>query len=110
MNKGSAAKWVEALLTGNYAMNDGIGLRYNDNTFCVAGVLEDFVSGQCWTLEESLCSYVTAEGSPHRISKDTLTRCKIKTDFAEVYEFHRANPNKDAAFYAQWIEANYERF
>jgi hypothetical protein len=56
MNKGSVAKWVEALNTGSYAMNDGIGLRYCDNTFCIAGVLEDFVSGKNWTLNETLCS------------------------------------------------------
>jgi hypothetical protein len=117
MNKGSAAKWCEMLLSGNYALNDGLGLRYSDNTFCIAGVLEDFASAQTWTLNESLCSYENADGSPLSLSKNVLSRCKIKVNktnpaetFSEVYEFHRQNPGRDVAFYADWINANYERF
>jgi hypothetical protein len=111
MNKGSATKWAEALETGKYVMNDGIGLRYADNTFCVAGVLEDFASGgSSWKLSALECVYETMDGSPHVISKDIKSRCKIKTDFAEVYDFHRQNAEQSPAFFAAWIMENYERF
>ena len=107
MNRGSALKWATAIRDENIPFNDGVGLRYEDGSMCLIGVLEDIITGK-WK-QNPLGWYETEDGSSFGISQHTKTRCKIKTNLDEaVYVFvdHRT---KGREYLAEWIEQNYER-
>lgn len=107
MNRGSALKWAQAIRDENTPLNDGDGLRYEDGSMCLIGVLEDFVTGG-WK-QNDLGWYETQDGSSFGISENTRLRCKIKTNLDEAVDMFVNNRTKGREYLAGWVENNYER-
>lgn len=124
MNKGSAFKWIALIQSGDYHLNDGHYLKWTPipwisvqfPTYTPCGILEEFIQQGINELDWSGIWFLNKEkSSPFRVSKDTIVKCKAKTDLMCVDDYYissnqgRSWHEYDVTSTIEFISHNYER-
>lgn len=89
MNRGTANKWIELILTSEALSTKTGALRDLDGDMCVLGLLQDFLAPDAWVPCEYVGVYLTQEGKFSCLTADVMKRAKAKTsDGSFVLHFH----------------------